>query len=255
MIRLRDKLDFYSKIKYFVWKFSNFIYSYDLAVKMKNGKSIVIRPDSKSLGINSTDLGIACEMFVAEIYKPSTKIDSKNVKRIIDVGGNVGYSCIYWLNKFPNSHITVFEPHPKHLAQIYTHLKLNQAEKIVTVIPCGASNVAGQLFLTDMGGDSSITTEESENTISVPMIDLFEAVGTEEIDILKIDIEGGEYALLSDPRFADLKCKVITMEWHNTREYPDGYQWCVSRLEELNYLTVGEKGIDAHCGMLFAFPQ
>lgn len=123
------------------------------------------------------------------------------------------------------------------------------------MIPSAAGSKADMLFLTNMGGESHLTTEQSKNTISVPMIDWFEALGTEEIDILKIDIEGGEYALLFDPRFAHIKFKALAMEWHNTPEYPNGYQWCVSRLKELNYVTVGEKGIDAHCGMLFAFPQ
>jgi hypothetical protein len=89
----------------------------------------------------------------------------------------------------------------------------------------------------------------------VSMIDWFETVGTEEIDILKIDIEGGEYSILSDRRFADIKCKIIAMEWHNTPEYPDGQKWCVNRLEELNYTTLSDSEDSRHCGMLFAYSK
>ena len=56
-----------------------------------------------------------------------------------------------------------------------------------------------------------------------------------QIDILKIDIEGGEYELLGDPRFASLDVKAIVLEWHACSEILDGEKWCRDRLKELGY--------------------
>jgi len=183
------------------------------------------------------------------------EINSDNVNQIIDIGGNVGYSCLYFLNKYPNAQVMVFEPHPKHLEKIYAHLKLNQSEHRVEVVPKAAGAKASSIFLTDMGGDSQLRNEGDESTISVSMVDWFESVRGKEIDILKIDIEGGEYTLLSDQRFSEIKFRILLMEWHNTSDYPDGYTWCINRFKELNYSTIGEKGIDSHCGIIFAFPN
>ncbi|GEM_PF-2522450 len=73
MIRLRDKFNFYSQLKYLAWKILSPIHNYDLVASTKNGINLIIRPDIKSRGINSTDIGIACEMFVYDVYKlPST---------------------------------------------------------------------------------------------------------------------------------------------------------------------------------------
>jgi FkbM family methyltransferase len=255
MIRLRDKLNFYSQLKYFVWRLlsSRSTYNYDLVVKMKNGASIIIRSNSQSKGLTSTDIDVAYELFVTEVYKSPQEINAKDVKRIVYVGGNVGYSCVYWFNTFPNAQIVVFEPHPKHVEKIYKHLKLNHANHRVTVIPSAAGNELGSLFLTDMGGESQITTERNEKNISVSIVDWFEPIGTQEIDILKIDIEGGEYALLSDPRVKEVNFKTLIMEWHDTDSYPDGYGWCMNRLKELKYTVIGDKCPSDHCGILYAF--
>jgi hypothetical protein len=73
------------------------------------------------------------------------------------------------------------------------------------------------------------------STLRVPLVDFFETVGTEPIDLLKMDIEGGEYALLSDPRFARLPIRALVMEWHRTRERPDGKAWCERALADMGY--------------------
>jgi FkbM family methyltransferase len=250
--RLRDKLEFYSQIKYFLWRMLSPFHSYDLTVKMKSGINIIIRPSTESGHGNFSDLCIGYEIFVGEPYKLPKEIRLENVAHIIDIGGNVGYSCLYWLSKFPNSHVVVIEPHPKHIEKIYDHLKINQYEERVLVIASAAGSKVGSLFLTDMGAESKLTNEQSENTISVPVIDWFETVRTQDIDILKIDIEGGEYSLLSDPRFADLKCKAMVIEWHNTSMYPDGQKWCIDKLKHLNYKVIPT--IDfGDCGIIWAF--
>jgi hypothetical protein len=51
-----------------------------------------------------------------------------------------------------------------------------------------------------------------EATITVPARDVFGYL--EDVDILKIDIEGGEWALLDDPRFADVSPELLFLEYH-----------------------------------------
>ena len=58
----------------------------------------------------------------------------------------------------------------------------------------------------DAGGEGVITVEASD-----PFADLAKA------DFVKIDIEGGEWGLLADPRFATLSAQVVCVEYH-----PDG---------------------------------
>ena len=43
-------------------------------------------------------------------------------------------------------------------------------------------------------------------------MDLFDAL--RGADVLKLDIEGGEWALLGDPRWATVDVRAVVMEWH-----------------------------------------
>jgi hypothetical protein len=72
------------------------------------------------------------------------------------------------------------------------------------------------------------------------MVDFFESVGTQTIDILKIDIEGGEFALLGDPRFENLQVRNLVMEYHDNETYPDAGAWCEGRLRDLGYNVMRE---------------
>jgi hypothetical protein len=73
-----------------------------------------------------------------------------------------------------------------------------------------------------------------------------------QIDILKIDIEGGEYELLVDPRFSTLSIRTVVLEWHNSDGIPDGGAWSVSQLESLGYRTTISQAGDGW-GLLWAF--
>src|SRR5262249_32608736 len=159
----------------------------------------------------------AYDVFVDRFYD-QVAADPADVRQVVDLGGNVGLSCIFWLAKFPNCRIDVFEPHPGHVAQMKTNLSLNGWTDPVTVHAAAAGTAPGTMQLCDRGSGSSLLyARPGEAVIDVPIVDTFAIVGGRDIDVLKIDIEGGEYALLEDPRFADLKVRHLILEWHQRK--------------------------------------
>ena len=67
------------------------------------------------------------------------------------------------------------------------------------------------------------------------MVDVLELLRNQKIDILKMDIEGSEYEILADERFADLDIGAIVMEWHTPPGETRGKAWCDDRLRALGY--------------------
>lgn len=245
MQRLRDNLTFSSQLRYLFWRARGT--RDNLTVRLRTGLNITIRnPPAK-------DIDIAYEIFVPDIYQCPKQLDLKDVRKIVDVGANVGYSCIYWLHHFPYSRVIAFEPHPAHVRQINLHLQLNHVADRVTLLASAAGTQAGKMFLTDKGSESALLIASSHNTISVPVVDWFTEIGEEQIDLLKIDIEGSEYPLLADTRFESLKIKTCVLEWHNTSDYPDGRTWCIERLSQLGYSVVPGKLNQPAAGLLWAF--
>lgn len=204
-----------------------------------------------------SDRWIASEIFVYEQYVPPFPVSADKVRCIVDVGANVGYSIVFFAFRFPHARIVAFEPHPKHVDQIHHHLQINKLESRVTLYPAAAGPTNGQVVLSDREAESSITIGTvNETCLPVPMLDWFALVPVGSIDILKIDIEGAEFALMTDRRFDDVagRTEVLALEWHVTESYPNAYSWCKERLINLRFVVYeGVTQYDQKAGTLWAF--
>lgn len=226
------ELDRLSLVKYACWRAVG--RRGPVTLSLKTGAQFQLRPSQIGAGGNN-DYGVAYDVFVDRYYD---RIVAKRdeVRRVVDLGGNVGLSCIFWLSKYPRCRVDVFEPHPGHVAQMKTNLDLNGWRDRVTIHEAAAGTAPGTLRLCDRGSASSLLyARPNEAVIDVAVVDLFEAIGSLDIDILKIDIEGGEYALLEDPRFAALKVRHLVLEWHQRSTTTDDRAWSLARLAELGY--------------------
>jgi FkbM family methyltransferase len=222
----RDVLSLTSKPRYALWRLFGGKQPIDLT--LASGLRLHMR------SLTTTDYDVAWQLFWRDDYESPKPLE--NVRRVVDLGANVGYSCLYWCHRYPQSQVTAYEPHPVHLGAIQENLAKNGFLNRVRVVGAAAGTSERHSYLTD--GRSSSTVTEQPAAFQISVLDLFrEPELANEIDILKIDIEGGEYEILSDPRFAELKVKALVVEWHNSPEYPDGRAWCLRKLQELGYET------------------
>lgn len=190
-----------------------------ITVRMKSGTRFTIRQKPFS------DYDVAYELFLFKCYP----LPEMEPSLIVDLGGNVGYSCLLWAERYPNAAIIVVEPNPQNAQLLRKNVHMNGWEKRVTVMEAAAGPENGTVSFVDAGTMGHIS---KEGTLRVPMVDILAVIGDRPIDILKMDIEGGEFAIMSDPRFRALKLNYLVIEWH------DGYvenpeQWCTSILEEM----------------------
>jgi FkbM family methyltransferase len=182
-------------------------------------------------------LGIAREIFGAEIYDCPLPVEPTTVKTIVDLGANVGYALLYFLNKYPNATIHAFEPHPVSFAIATRHLELNKVSPDrVRLLPLAAGRAAAQMYLSDEGAGSRVIECPAQNSAKIDLIDIFayiESLG--QLDILKIDIEGGEYALMEDERFLSLSARIIALEFHKADRHTSPKNYCIERLNAAGY--------------------
>ena len=195
-------------------------------LRLKSGLRIALRSGS------TTDYGVAFDVFWRGCYVSPEPV--LQVSRIIDLGANVGYSCLFWCQQYPEAHVTAFEPHPAHLSAIAEHLAANHFSDRVKVVGAAAGVAESTAYLTDTGSSSTITN--SPAGFAVPIVDVFKTLDG-PIDLLKIDIEGGEYGLLADERFGSVQARTVVVEWHKSDAHPDGREWCQERLQKFGYRT------------------
>lgn len=205
---LRDLLKPYDRWRYLLWRASH-IKRY-IIVTLQDGKKLIIRPKP------TTDLATAHEIYIARAYKKPLQVPEPAPGLIVDLGANVGYSVVHWAYTYPTARLVAFEPHPAHLLILYRHLEINALLNRVQVEGSAVSNCNTESFLIDNENESAVVKTYEPGRLLIKVRDFFTEIRDQTIDLLKIDIEGGEYALLKDKRFETLDVKILVLEWHNT---------------------------------------
>jgi FkbM family methyltransferase len=114
---------------------------------------------------------------------------------ILDCGGNIGLSTIWFKLRFPQAHVTVFEADPLIAEVLETNLKrLNLGD--VEVVRAAAWVENGSVSFCSDGADQGRVTKDS-NSQRVVAIRLADRI-QQPVDLLKMDIEGSEYEVIGD---------------------------------------------------------
>ena len=91
-------------------------------------------------------------------------------------------------------------------------------------------------FTVGRGTNGQVTDALQDGAASVAGRDAFALLG--ELDLLKIDIEGGEWAILADPRAVALQVPVVMLEYHaQAAPSADPAADAKSALERAGYAT------------------
>ncbi len=171
-------------------------------------------------------VGIVREVFVFGDYYFKATTSSPV---IIDCGANIGTTTIFFKWLYPQARITAFEPSPIAVAALRKNIELNALTDI-DVVEAAASNSEEPISFWEQpnksGGSTAVRDvfETKANTakfeeVSVKSIMLSTYV-TGPVDLLKMDIEGGEGIVIQDLATHDsLKhIKTIILEFHESEE-------------------------------------
>lgn len=180
----------------------------------------------------SSDLLVFHQIFVEDEFKELIQIINHNgivIKNIIDVGSNIGLSVLRLAKAFPKAKFVCVEPDPSNFEQlsfnmINNHIDANLEKK-------GVWKDSGLLYFDRSFRDGSewsvALTEEkvSEDYIEAVSINtLVDKYKIQSIDLLKIDIEGGERYIFNlenkNLAFLDIT-KAIAIEIHDEYNIKD----------------------------------
>ena len=140
---------------------------------------------------------------------------------IIDCGGNVGLSAIWFKINYPRCHLTVYEADPDLAAILETNLK-NAGLYDVQLRNEAVWIFNGMVAFLKTGDDSGRVIENS--SILYPCIDLVERLPA-CVDLLKMDIEGAEFPVLTKlcETGAIQKVRRLVCEFHIWQDKTDDF--------------------------------
>jgi FkbM family methyltransferase len=169
----------------------------------------------------TSDIHVLYQIFVDQEY--SCLSDVTSPKLIIDCGANVGYSSVYFLNKFPNVHVIAVEPDDKNFEVCRKNL-LPYGDRALAIQSGIWSHEVGLKVLKGQYRDGREWTvqvrecepQEEADIHAVDIGSLLSNSGFDYIDILKVDIERSELVVFSENHDNWLsRVKNIVIELHD----------------------------------------
>lgn len=154
------------------------------------------------------DVRILNEMWLEDPYLRGFGGLPLDATCVVDVGANRGYFASRIACAFPNARVFSFEPEPRNAAILRVNVSRNHLDDRIQVIEAAVTPTGdrtAQLALAPFPGNHTMLPTERHihraRLITVPAVGIGEALGAvlkeePKIDLLKIDVEGLEPALL-----------------------------------------------------------
>ena len=172
------------------------------------------------LRTNSPDLKVVRACLLGEFDEALT-LSPQDSRFIVDAGGFIGLVSILFAKRFPNARIICLEPSTEN----FQLARRNCAPwNNITVLNCALGSASGRATLRDRGtgqwgftitdtvADQGAKDMENVEVISLP--DLMKVYGANQIDLLKLDVEGAKYEIFQAARDWIDTCKVMIVELH-----------------------------------------
>ncbi len=167
------------------------------------------------------DLEIFHELIVADAYRPPAPVVELMARisepRIVDLGANIGLFGVRALSRWPAATLTAYEPDPENVKLLERCIALNGAQDRWRFIAAFAATRSGEVrFRPGMESYSRQARpdeRDEDGIITVPMLDAFDDLS--QAHLLKMDIEGAEWEILSDPRLRASELRAIVLEYHD----------------------------------------
>ncbi|MBR4903924.1 MAG: FkbM family methyltransferase [Selenomonadaceae bacterium] len=175
------------------------------------------------------DKAVINSIFKWEEYRLPT-IKNYQPKLILDCGGNIGCAAVYYANKYPSAQIYSVEPEQENFQFLqyntagYENIHLIKSalwdkETFIRVEDKGYGKWGFMTFATTADDPAALKT----TTVGKILADS----GFDEIDLLKIDIEGAEKEVFAAPDVDEWlpKVKVLTIELHDRMKRGCSYEF------------------------------
>ncbi len=171
------------------------------------------------------------EIFVNRIYD----IGEARDPYFVDCGANVGLAELYWKCRYPNFSSVCFEPDPEIFQVLAGNLRAWQCATVPREEAVGAKEGMAN-FLAEGGDAGKLAQVAAVNAKGRPVrVTTLSPHLDRPVDLLKIDIEGAELAVLEECRASLHNVKRVFVETHSFRNRDQDFMDVMAILKESGF--------------------
>jgi FkbM family methyltransferase len=173
---------------------------------------------------NSSDWFTIYEIYRDGGYAPKLEYTPSDIKTIVDVGANIGVFSLWASRFFRAKKIYAVEMEDLNYKQLVENISVNGLEEIITPVQAAIFNQTGSVGIRRMAGVGfhMINENEKNNHVkALSLADFLTSTGIETIDLLKIDIEGGEKYVMTPENEEIFRTRVgyVFLETHSVNNF------------------------------------
>lgn len=170
--------------------------------------------------LGTSDSYVLEEVFLDKVYEPINQRHLGDVRNIVDLGANTGFTIRLWQTLYPGARIVAVEPDAENLKMCkYNSVAGVELHRLELVEACAAGN-ARAVALDRSGGawrfsmrDLDCSGTDEVRALTLPQI-LESCPVNVPIDLLKCDIEGAEEEVFADCGSWIGRVKSMVVELH-----------------------------------------
>ena len=155
------------------------------------------------------DAWVLEEIFGRHVYEPPQEVREAlgDAGTILDLGGHIGLASLFFASLFPGAEVIAVEPSRPNADLLRRTLSSNGVAH--RAIEAAAGVAEGEVSFDDRLHLGRISEDGGRTVPRVDVMPLFDRA-----DLVKLDIQGGEWEILGDRRLAASRVRAMVIEYH-----------------------------------------
>jgi FkbM family methyltransferase len=168
----------------------------------------------------TTDVPTLDQAFIGRYFEPPIEVAPylatiADDPIVLDLGANIGLWSVWAGESLRPSRTIAVEPIPRNCRLLARNLELNPRTRGDVICAAAGTEEGSATFAATTFTTGRLSGDENQpDGLSVRVIDTLDLMQTQGVTFLKMDIEGGEWPILTDPRFAESDVVVMFLEFH-----------------------------------------
>jgi FkbM family methyltransferase len=184
--------------------------------------TILVRGAKYVVGVRTSEIFIFHEIYESRQYTRHADFIPQSGWTVFDVGANIGVFTV--LQATQGARVFSFEPNPDSYGRLLRNVTANKLSDCVRLFPTALGEERGMGSLHVIGGGTTggavtpVKARASASGVAVPIATLDEVASTLPgllIDLLKIDAEGSEVAILRGGERTLDQVQRVMVEYHS----------------------------------------